>query len=84
MHTAGPTTGPTHATFELRECLLDTDTPRLRFFAGRDPADPLIACKGRDVFPHRSRRRRLYEGLSQIIRHGMHHAPGDSFLGHRN
>jgi hypothetical protein len=33
MGAAGPTTRPPHSACKLRECLLDTDTPRLRFLA---------------------------------------------------
>jgi len=37
VNAARPTAGAAHAAFELGECLLDTDTPRLRFLAGGDP-----------------------------------------------
>ena len=57
MNTAGPTAGAAHAASKLRECLLDTDTPRLRFLARDDPADPLIAREGRNIFPYCPRRR---------------------------
>ena len=53
MHTAGPTTGAAHAALEFRKCLFDADTPRLRFFAGDDPAYPLIACERRNIVPYR-------------------------------
>ena len=63
VNAARPTAGAAHAAFELGECLLDTDTPRLRFLAGGDPTDPLIARERRNIFPHRPRRRRLNQGL---------------------
>ncbi len=64
MDTTRPTTRPTHSTFKLRECLLDTDTPRLRFLAGRNPANPLIAREWRDIFPYCSRHGRSNKGFS--------------------
>jgi len=64
MSTAGPTAGAVHPTPKLRECLLDTDTARLRLFARGDPADPLIARERRNTLPRCSCRGRLYEGLS--------------------
>ena len=58
MSTAGPTTRPAHPAFELGDSLPDTDTPRFRFFAGRNPANPLIARERRNIVPHCPRRRR--------------------------
>ncbi len=60
MNTAGPTAGSAHATPELGERFLDPDSSRFRLLAARYPADPLIACQRRNVFPRslRSRRRR--------------------------
>lgn len=56
MNTPGPATWPAHATFELRDPLLDTDAPRLRSFPGDHPADPLISRERRNVFPRCPRR----------------------------
>ena len=57
MNTTGPAAGSAHSALKLRECLLDTDTSRLRFFAGDDPANPLIARERRNILPYYSRRR---------------------------
>ena len=51
MRTAGPTTGPAHSAFKLRKGFLDTDISRFRFFAGYNPANPLIARERSNVFP---------------------------------
>ena len=51
MNTPSPATWPAHAAFEFRESFLDTDIPRLRFLARRNPANPLVACERGDVFP---------------------------------
>ena len=83
MNTASPTTRPAHSASKLRECLLDTDTPRLRFFAGRNPAYPLVAREWRNIFPCCSRRQGRSNGFSQIRRHFMYHTTGDSFFGHK-
>ena len=58
MHTAGPAAGATHTAFELRDSLLDADVPRLRFFARRNPANPLIARERSNVLPYGPRCRR--------------------------
>ena len=58
MSTARPTAGAAHAAFEFRESFPDADIPRLRFFAGDDPTNPLVACERRNIFPHSFGRRR--------------------------
>ncbi len=82
MRAAFPTTRPSHAARKLRECLLDTDISRLRFFPGRNPANPLITRKRRNVLPYRPRRRRCNNGLLYIRWHSMHRPGGDSFFDH--
>src|SRR3989344_2426099 len=77
VRTPRPAAGAAHAASELRNSLLDTDIPRLRFFARSNPANPLVARKRRNVFPHRPRRRRLNQGLSQILRHFMYCATNE-------
>ena len=59
VNTARPAAGAAHAAFELRDSLLDTDIPRLRFLARSDPANPLVARERCDAFPNCSRGRRL-------------------------
>ena len=54
MGAAFPTAGPTHSALELGERVPDTDIPRLRPFAGRNPTNPLVAREWRDIFPYRS------------------------------
>ena len=56
MHTARPAAGAAHAAFELREPFPDSDISRLRFLAGCDPADPLVAREWCNIFPYRFRR----------------------------
>lgn len=73
MRATRPTTRAAHAARKLREPFLDTDTPRLRFFAGDYPAYPLIARERRNILPHSPRRRRSPKSLSKVLRHGMDH-----------
>ena len=82
MNAAGPTAGPAHSAFELRESFSDTDTPRLGFFAGDDPADPLVPRERRNVFPQRSYFRGRNNGLSQILRHLVYDATGKRLFDH--
>ena len=82
MHTPCPATGAAHATFELRESFPDSDIARLRFFAGRDPANPLVARERRNIVPYCPRRRRLNQGLLPIIRHSVHGATREIVFGH--
>ena len=82
MNTTRPAAGAAHPAFELRESLLDANSPRFRFFAGDDPANPFIAREWRNIFPYRFRRRRLNQGLLPIIRHRMYCATGKLILGH--
>ena len=82
MHTPCPATGAAHATFELRESFPDSDIARLRFFAGREPANPLVARERRNVVPHSFRRRRLHQGLLPVTRHCMCRPTGELVRSH--
>ena len=82
MGTACPAAGAAHSAFEFRESLLDSDISCLRFFAGGDPTDPLIARERRNIFPYRFRHRRLNQGLLPISRHCMYRPTGKLVLGH--
>ena len=82
MRATGPAARAAHSAFKLGECLFDTDIPRLRFFAGDDPANPFVARERRDVVPYRFRRRCLNQGLLPIIRHCMYRPTGDLVFAH--
>ena len=51
MKATGPTARPAHSTLHFGEGLRDANTPRLHFFAGRHPADPLISRERGNVLP---------------------------------
>ena len=51
MRAARPTAWPTHPFLKLRAHPFDMLTPCLLFLDGDGPADPLVACERRYVFP---------------------------------
>ena len=79
MNTTDPTAWPAHPTFQLRKRLLDSYSPRLRFLAACNPADPLVARERRNIFPERQRFWRLNKGLPQILRQFVYCSGGDFY-----
>ena len=59
MRTAGPTTGPAHSAFELRDSFFDTDIPRLRLLDSVYPINKVLACRLRLI----ERRALVFIGL---------------------
>jgi len=83
MRAAGPAAWPPHPFFELRAHPFDMLSPRLIFRDGDGPADPLVACERRYVFPCRPCLRIGYERHQEINRKIMYHSSGDSNGCHR-
>lgn len=81
MGTAGPAAGPPHPRRKLRKTHLDPTLPRLRFLGIENPADPLVACERRDIFPNDVRRGRVHKRFPPIRRHAMHYTISGSFFG---
>jgi hypothetical protein len=78
MRAAGPAAWPPHPFFELRANSLDMLPPCLIFLDGDGPADPLVACERRYVFPCLLCLRVGRERLSEISRELMYDSFGDS------
>lgn len=57
MGTAGPATRAAFPFLEFHACSFDAVIPCLRFLGIFNPADPLIACKWRNILPRGERRR---------------------------
>src|SRR3989344_340451 len=79
MNTTDPTARPAHSAFQLRECLLDSYSPRLRFLARDNPANPFVARERRNIFPHSECFRRRGKGLPQILRQFVYCSGGDFY-----
>ena len=76
MRAARPATRSAHSAFHFGERFLDADTPRLGFLPGYDPANPLIACKWRDVVPERQHFRHPRDGHSEVVGQFVYGAGG--------
>lgn len=74
VRAASPAAGPSHPALKLGESFLNPNAPRLRFLAGGNPTDPLIARKWRYIVPYRFRLGDRSEGFSQIRGHVVHHS----------
>jgi hypothetical protein len=83
MRTARPAARPPHPFLELRAHPFDMLPPRLIFLDGDSPADPLVACERRYVFPGRQCLRVGRERLSEIGWKVMHDSSRDSNGCHR-
>jgi len=51
VRTTGPATRAAHPAFHFRESFFDANIPRLRFFARRNPANPLTAGERSNIVP---------------------------------
>src|SRR5580658_4454404 len=78
MRTARPAARPPHPFFELRAHPFDMLPPCLIFLDGDGPANPLVACERRYVFPCRPCLRVGCKRRSEISGKIMYHTPGDS------
>jgi hypothetical protein len=77
MRTARPAARAPHPFFEVRAQPFDMLPPCLIFLDGDGPADPLVACERRYVFPSRQCLRVGRERLSEISRETMYDSSGD-------
>ena len=68
MNTAYPTTGPSNPFFELAFHSLNVLSPRLTFFDGGGPANPLIACEGSKALPRHEHPFVTCYSLAHILR----------------
>jgi hypothetical protein len=78
MWAAGPAAWPPHPFLKLRTHSFDMLPPCLIFLDGDGPANPLVACERRYVFPCRPCLRVGCERRSEISGKIMYHTPGDS------
>ena len=78
MWAAGPAAWPPHPFLKLRAHSFDMLPPCLIFLDGDGPANPLVACERRYVFPCRPCLRVGCERRSEISGKIMYHTPGDS------
>jgi hypothetical protein len=83
MRAARPTARPALSVDQLCTRPFDPVIPRLMFFCGLNPTDPLVAREGRNILPCCQRMRVRRQDLSQIRRHVVDHTSGDLFFGHR-
>jgi len=79
MRTPRPAAGPAFAFEQFGAGALDVMSPRLGLLDGNDPADPLIARQRCKIVPRRAHPRRRGQRFSQIRRHVMYYASGDSW-----
>lgn len=79
VRAAWPTARSTRSGHKFRKTDFDPTCPRLRFFGIKDPTNPLIAGKRRNVIPHGTRHRRHQESFSPVYRHPMDHSASDIF-----
>ena len=79
MRAAWPAARSTRSGHKFRKTDFDPTCPRLRFFGIKDPTNPLIAGKRRNVIPHGTRHRRHQESFSPVYRHPMDHSASDIF-----
>lgn len=79
MRAAGPAAGAAHSFFQLLYGPPNVLLARLHFLDGDNPADPFIACQGRNILPRGKRRLVGSKHLPQIFWHTMHYTARNSF-----
>src|SRR3989344_789426 len=82
MRTTGPATGTTFAGYQLGAYSLDMLPACLWLLNGRNPTNPLMARQWRNILPGRQSLRRSRKDFPIFIRHFVHHASRNFFLGH--
>ncbi len=71
MGTTRPTTRPAHAFSHFIEADADAAAPGFIFLGGCNPADPFVACQGRDVRPYMLRNRVRFDRPAKIRRQSV-------------
>jgi hypothetical protein len=82
MRASGPAAGPAFSVYQIRTRSFDPAVSGFRLFGGFNPAYPLIAGEGRDIFPCGQNFRTGKKRFSQILRQLVNDTGGDFFLDH--